>query len=139
MFILVFSVFLINTGFSQNTIVIKKQLREYRNNPHWISMMKDSSVKFADAVTAFDEFWKGKPSPEELMEGESETSERSIVSRIFYSEKQEKADILAFAEDHKRFLYWKQKNELYVKPDGTVMSAEEKQALVKQELENRKK
>lgn len=117
----------------------KKQLREYRKNAHWVKMMNDSSVNYFQAKIAFEEFWRGKPSPESIMEGEKEEQEeRSFLSRILKSEKTYNAEILQYAEEHKKFLHWLRVNKPYVKEDGSIMSEEEKQAMVQQELNNRK-
>lgn len=102
-------------------------------------MMNDSSVNYFQAKIAFEEFWRGKPSPESIMEGEKEEQEeRSFLSRILKSEKTYNAEILQYAEEHKKFLHWLRVNKPYVKEDGSIMSEEEKQALVQQELNNRK-
>lgn len=127
------------SAFAQNECS-KKQLREFRNHAHWVSMMNDSTVNYFQAKIAFEEFWKGKPTPESIMEGEKEEQgeERSLISRILKSEKTYHAEILEYSVEHKKFLHWLRVNKPYVKEDGSIMSEEEKQALVQQELNNRK-
>ncbi len=120
----------------------KATLKAYRKNPVWVQMMNDPNTNYNEAVAAFDEFWRGKPEPEEVMrgereEGESERQERSFLSRLFKSEAKEEQEILQYAEEYKRFTFWRQQNAGYVKPDGKVMSPEEQQALLEQELRNR--
>ena len=119
----------------------KKQLREYRNNPHWINMMDDSTANYYEAKLAFEEFWRGKPTPEQLNEGEFEAEEeehdRSIFARILKSDNQYKAEIVQYAFEHRKFNYWLRKNAPYVKADGTVMSQAEKDQIVQQEIANR--
>jgi hypothetical protein len=126
------------SAFAQNEN--KKLLREYRKNAHWITMMNDSNVNYFQAKIAFEEFWKGKPTPESIMEGEKEEQgeERSFVSRILKSKKSYNAEILEYSVEHKKFLHWLRENEPYVKEDGTIMTQEEKEAMVQQELNNRK-
>lgn len=126
-------------GFSQNN-VSKRQLKEYRNNPVWITMMDDSTVNYHEAKTAFDEFWRGKPTPEELNEGEvegEEEHERNIVSRMLKSDKRYKAEIVQYSFEHRKFKYWLRKNEPYVREDGSIMSQGEQDYLLNQELANR--
>ena len=118
--------------------VSKKQLREYHKNPHWIKMMSDSSVNFYEAKTAFEEFWKDKPTPESILEGEKEEEhKRSFVARVLKSDATYNAEITQYTEDHKKFLFWLRQNAPYVKEDGTLMSPEERDALIQQELINR--
>lgn len=126
--------------FGQSKTIDKKKLKEFRNNPVWITMMDDSTVNYYEAQIAFDEFWRGKQSPGELNEGEhgeEEEHERSIAARILKSDKRYKEEIVQYAFEHKKFKYWLRKNAPYVKEDGTVMSQSEKDALVQQELANR--
>ncbi|MGQ7944318.1 hypothetical protein [Flavobacterium sp. WC2509] len=119
----------------------KEKLKEYRDSPKWIEMMNDPNANFYETNVAFDEFWKGKPNPLELMEGEEEAfeelEERSFVSRLFKSNKELKEESLKYAEDFKKFKFWKTQNEGFVKADGRVMTQDEIQQLVQQELQSR--
>jgi hypothetical protein len=126
------------SAFAQNECS-KKQLREYRNHAHWVSMMNDSTVNYFQAKIAFEEFWKGKPTPESIMEGEKEEQgeERSLIARILKSEKTYQAEILEYSVEHKKFLHWLRVNAPYVKQDGSIMSQKEKDAMLQQELMNR--
>ncbi len=127
-----------SSAFAQN--VSKKQLREYRNHPHWINMMNDSNVNYFQAKAAFEEYWKGKPNPESIMEGEKEEGgeKRSLLSRLTKSEKTYNAEILQYSVEHKKFVFWLRENAPYVKEDGSIMSQDEREAMVQQELNNRK-
>lgn len=132
-----------SSAFAQNDSLhqcSKKQLREFRKNAHWVAMMSDTNVNYFKAKIAFEEYWRGKPSPESIMEGEKEEEgeKRSLLSRALKSEKRYNAEILEYAQEHKKFLHWLRVNKPYVKEDGSIMSEEEKQALVQQELNNRK-
>jgi hypothetical protein len=129
-----------STVYAQHTS--KKQLREYRNHPHWIKMMDDSTVNYREAVIAFDEFWKDKPEPEAFMRGgeeygKEEEHERSFLQRIIKSDKKYKEEIVAYAEAYKRFGFWRMQNAAFVKEDGSIMTAAEQQKLIEQELLNR--
>jgi hypothetical protein len=131
----------LSTCIAQNTPTSKKQLKAFRNHPHWVSMMDDSTVNYHEAKAAFDEFWKGKPTPEELNEGEfeeeNEEHERNIFARILKSDKQYKAEIVQYAFEHRKFNYWLRTNAPYVRPDGSLMSQAERDAMVQQEIANR--
>lgn len=132
-------ILLANQAFTQS--IDKKQLKEYRNHPHWVKMMDDSTVNYHTAKAAFEEFWRGKPTPEELnegeVEGENEEHERNIFARILKSDKKYKEEIVQYAFEHRKFNYWLRKNAPYVKADGSLMSQAEREAMVQQEIANR--
>jgi hypothetical protein len=118
----------------------KQQLKEFRNHPLWVNMMDDSTVNYHTAKAAFEEFWRGKPTPEQLNEGEiegEEEHERNIFARIFKSDKRFKEEIVVFAFEHRKFNYWLRKNAPYVREDGTIMSQAERDAIVQKELDSR--
>ena len=131
------------SSISAQELTDKAKFKAYRKSPKWIEMMNDSSVNFYEAKLAFETFWKEKPSPEELsegeLEGENEEHERSFISRIFKSDRKYKEEITQYAFAHRKFRFWLLKNAPYVKQDGTIMSQVEKEALVVQELANRAK
>lgn len=121
----------------------KEKLKEYRKSPKWKEMMTDRNANFYETNAAFQEFWKGKPNPLELMEGEEEVleelEERSFVSRLFKSNRKLKEESLQYTEDFKKFKFWKIEKENFVKSDGSVMTEDEIQEIVQQELQNRQK
>src|SRR6478609_2225685 len=114
----------------------KEKMKEFRKSPKWIEMMNDPNANFYETNAAFEEFWRGKPDPLELMEGEKEAleelEERSFVSKLFKSNKELKEESLRYAEDFKKFKFWKIQNEGFVKSDGRVMTQDEIQAMVQQ-------
>ncbi|MFW0740033.1 hypothetical protein, partial [Flavobacterium sp. T12S277] len=119
----------------------KQKLKEFRENPKWKEMMTDPNANFYETNVAFEEFWKGKPNPLELMEGEKEVleelKERSFFSRLFKSNRKLKKESLEYAVDFKKFKFWKIKNEGFVKSDGRVMTQDQIQEMVQQELQSR--
>ncbi|MEY3416826.1 MAG: hypothetical protein RL711_134 [Bacteroidota bacterium] len=131
----------VSSANAQTNLRSQSTLKEYRNHPHWISMMDDSTVNYLEAKVAFDEFWRGKPTPEELnegeVEGENEAHERNIFARLLKSDKQYKAEIVVYAFEHRKFNYWLRHNAPYVKEDGSLMSQTEREAMLQQELANR--
>ncbi|WP_291285608.1 hypothetical protein [Flavobacterium sp.] len=121
----------------------KEKLKEFSKSPKWKEMMNDPNANFNETNVAFKEFWKGKPNPLELMEGEEEAleelEERSFISRLFKSNKTLKKESLQHAEDFKKFNFWRIKSEGFVKSDGSVMTRDEIQEMVRQELQSRQK
>jgi hypothetical protein len=90
--------------------------------PYWIAMMDSPGVNYARAVEAFDKYWEHREKP---------TGEDGEARDIYGKEKTDKerekesGRSVAYVYEYKRFLNWKERNKNLVKPDGTVMSAEE--------------
>ena len=119
----------------------KEKLKEFRKSAKWKEMMNDPNSNFDETKVAFEEFWKGKPNPLELMEGEEEAleelKERSFISRLFKSNRALKKESLQYAEDFKKFNFWRIQSESFVKSDGRVMTEDEIQEMARQELQRR--
>ncbi|BFM42577.1 hypothetical protein CFS9_12180 [Flavobacterium sp. CFS9] len=119
----------------------KEKLKEFRKNPKWKEMMNDPNTNFNETKIAFEEFWKGKPNPLELMEGEEEAleelKERSFISKLFKSNRALKKESLQYTEDFKRFKFWQSQSESFVKSDGRVMTEDEIQEMARQEMQRR--
>ena len=123
-------------GYGSSRKVSKATLRAYRKDPVWISMMKDSSANYYDVLLAYNEFWKKRPEPdvEEAFERqqnkkegkedekEEEENKRSLVGRLFHSEKKEVAESSQYMIEYKRFKTWKWDMLPYVQPDGTMLT-----------------
>lgn len=125
--------------FGQTNEISNKRLRSFKAHPYWIDMMQDSSVNYLEAKIAFETFWKNKPSPESIIEGETEeeSEERNIFQRMVKSDKKYKSEIIQYAGAHKKFRYWLRENLAYIKPNGLLMNTSEIKALIQQELNNR--
>ncbi|MCC9017446.1 hypothetical protein [Flavobacterium lipolyticum] len=119
----------------------KEKRKEFRKSPKWKEMMKNPNANFNETSVAFEEFWKGKPNPLELMEGEEEAleelKERSFISRLFKSNRALKKESLQYVEDFKRFKFWRIQSEGLIKSDGRIMSEDEIQEMARQELQRR--
>ena len=97
--------------------------------PAWIAMMDDPKVNYHEAVRAFEAYWKDKPLP--AQEHERLSSEDPASFRA------EPADPdMAFA--CKRFRRWMIRMEPFVKPDGTLMSPDERVEQWKRQRQNRR-
>ncbi len=121
--------------------VSKKKLKEFQKKPVWIQLKDNPQVNYHEAKLAFETYWKNRQSPESILEGEEEEGgeekERSLLSRIFVSESTYQAEILQYTTEYKKMKFWLMDNAGFVKEDGTVMTEEEKLAMVQQELINR--
>jgi hypothetical protein len=105
----------------------KKTQKYYSNNPVWIQMMKSQDVNFFEVNAAFEQYWANREKPELENEeaGEHKEKERSLVSKLFKSEKEEQAERNEYAFAYKQYLKWRIEVEPFVQPDGRILSAEE--------------
>jgi len=105
----------------------KKTQKYYANNPVWIEMMKNPNVNFFEVNAAFEAYWANREKPElENEEGEEhKEEERSFLSKMFKSEKEEQAERNEYAFAYKQYLKWRIEVEPFVQPDGRILSAEE--------------
>ncbi|MBC7486994.1 MAG: hypothetical protein H7282_09615 [Cytophagaceae bacterium] len=105
----------------------KKTQKYYANNPVWIEMMKDPNVNFFEVNAAFEQYWakREKPELENEEAGEHKEEERSFLSKLLKSEKEEQAERNEYAFAYKQYLKWRIEVEPFVQPDGRILSAEE--------------
>jgi hypothetical protein len=105
----------------------KKTQKYYTNNPAWIQMMKSENVNFFEVNAAFELYWANREKPElENEEGEEhKEEERSLVSKLFKSEKEEQAERNEYAFAYKQYLKWRIEVKPFVQPDGRILSEEE--------------
>lgn len=105
----------------------KKTQKYYASNPVWIEMMKNPNVNFFEVNAAFETYWANREKPELENEeaGEHKEEERSFLSKIFKSEKEEEAERNEYAFAYKQYLKWRIEVEPFVQPDGRILSAEE--------------
>ena len=102
--------------------------KNYSLNPVWIKMMQDPNVNYFEAKKAFEMYWEGREEPEEEFIS-SEKSEKNL--------RKDETQEIDYAMEHKKFKYWLVKMKPYVKPNGTIMTKEEINALVNEELKRR--
>ena len=110
----------------------RKTQKYYTNNPVWIEMMKSPDVNFFEVNAAFELYWAKREKPE--LENEEEIGgehkeERSFISKIFKSEKEEQAERNEYAFAYKQYLKWRIEVEPFVQPDGRILSAKEQQEI----------
>lgn len=87
----------------------QKMPADSSQTPLWVSAMSnDSTVNYFKAVKNFEDYWKGKKTPDE------------VENQLKTGEKQKNED--KYAADYKRFKHWKMMNEPYVQEDGTILS-----------------
>lgn len=90
--------------------------------PLWIDMMNNPRSNYYDAVAAFDLYWQNREKPAE------ESGEGKDIYGKEKSEEEKEKDAkksIQYVYEYKQFLNWKERNKNLVKPDGTIMTAEE--------------
>lgn len=111
----------------------KEKLKSYRKNPYWIAMMDDSTANYNEAKLAFEEFWKGKVRPEEEGYKTNEKIKKESAKRLVEND----SDAKKYAFEHKRFENWLREKAPFVRLDDSIMTENEIQKLVQDELRRR--
>jgi hypothetical protein len=105
----------------------------YRKEPHWIYMMNNPSVNYFEAVRAFELFWKDKPVPLEEEEWEIAGIEKQKAFSLlrFRSKERKEEEGNQYLVEYRQFKMWQRSVQAYLKPDGTLLSMEERLSLWK--------
>jgi hypothetical protein len=111
---------------------------DYKNHPHWVQMMGDSSVNYFEAVKAFNEFWKDRKEPVEddvIVDGKPQEEEEWTAVRKLLHRKEYREEKIAeeYRFEHKKFKHWQLVVEPFVQPDGRILSAEERLEIWRQQ------
>ncbi|MCO4294058.1 hypothetical protein NF867_14420 [Solitalea sp. MAHUQ-68] len=108
--------------------------------PVWVRMMDEPGVNYNQAIAEFEKFWAGRQRPEvenELFESAgNEERERELERKQKRLSKNDPAVI--YASEYKQFIQWQIDMAGLVKPDGTVMTMEERLGEWKKDQEFRK-
>ncbi len=150
---LAYLVLLVICGVAQQSnaqnIVYDKSL--FASKPLWIQMMDDPNVNYYEAIDAFNTYFSNHFMPRiEEEEMGKEGYKNDIKSREEHErerEEQEEAEALNTGKKHlkksyegmnplemamavKRFKQWMRTEKSWVQPDGSILSEQEKQAIV---------
>jgi hypothetical protein len=100
-----------------------------KTDPTWYTMMQDPKVNYYKAVAAYETYWKGKKMPRshEQNEAEEELERDDIFKGMKLAEKQVFQHILVL---NKEFVEWMRQEASWVQPDGSLLSLNERQALL---------
>lgn len=126
--------------------------REMRRSPVWIEMMNDPNANYFETIKAFREFWKDRVLPKEAIETgvdqfeievgleQSEEAERERErERERGMSNREREESLKYAAEVRAFKGWLQDTKPWVRSDGSIISVEERQALLNQQVQELKK
>jgi hypothetical protein len=145
-FFFLFFVFCSYLALSQNASK-KYNSKRFKKEPIWIEMMNDPKANYYETIKAFREYWKHRVLPKEPFETEgSESFEREVglISDKESEKKREREEKKSAKQKHKgpdysaevrAFKGWMQSVKPWVKEDGTIMSEEERQAIVNKQQE----
>lgn len=98
---------------------------DYSKMPYWIEMIKNPNVNYFEAVTAYNEFWKGKKKPVDENEMIGQDKQASAKGKETREEKKEKELYRKYALDCKKFEHWQKAVQPYVQADGHILTKEE--------------
>jgi hypothetical protein len=104
------------------------------NNPDWYAMMQDPKVNYHKAVQAYKDYWKGKKMPPN--KEQRETEEYKNFFRGMKGNAREEYERIFLL--NKEFKNWMQETEPWVQPDGSILSQEERLALLRKQQEDLK-
>lgn len=107
---------------SYNASVLPIQNDSFENFPYWIAMIDSPNVNYYKAVEAFEKYWEHREKPTE------EDGEAKDIFEKNKSEEEKSKEANRSKEyvyEYKRFLNWQQRTKNLIKPDGTIMTAEE--------------
>lgn len=116
--------------------------RYYQQHPVWIEMMNDPNANYFETIKAFRDYWKDRVLPKEPFETEAGDSfEKEVGLDVEESEKdrEREAKKTARKKDQSHTMYaaqvrafkgWMQSVKPWVREDGSIVSAEERQAIL---------
>jgi hypothetical protein len=109
-------------GRSNRSNTLTTETNNTTDSLQWISAMDDPNANYFEAVKSFDKFWSNRQKP---MKDHGEGMEifGNDSASLKMAEEQSKPN--EYAYEYKRFLNWQQRNKNLVKPDGSIMTAEE--------------
>jgi hypothetical protein len=109
-----------------------------KSNPVWIQMMSDSIVNFEEAKHAFEVYWMDRALPREEHELFAASEEAKAKANFMREKNEANTAAVKYAFEYKKFKKWLVKNEAFVKPDGFVMTPDERIQQWKNQMSNRK-
>lgn len=104
------------SGIGQNKDI---RIPNYSKMPYWIEMIKNPNVNYYDAVTAYEEFWKGRKNP---LDNNAANKDVTCSQRQSGQDKKERILYLKYVAECEKFENWKTSVKPRVQPDGRIVS-----------------
>ncbi len=147
-------IFLFSLTFALFSLAIHAQKTEngyntknYKKDPIWIQMMNDPDANYYETIKAFREYWKDRVLPKEPFENESvETFEKEVGLEEEGESKKEKEreerkrvknsmdNKISYAAEVRAFKGWMQDAKHWLRSDGSIITAEERQKIISQQV-----
>ncbi|WP_028980819.1 hypothetical protein [Sporocytophaga myxococcoides] len=118
----------------------KKKLKEYKKHPVWVDMLKDQSqLNYYETVTAFETFWEERPEPKEKelekeKKGKKE-KKRSLLKRLFKSDKKLKRESDRLVVEWKAYQHWMKDVQPFIQPDGKILTREQQLQIINSQIQ----
>jgi len=108
----------------------------YNKYPYWIEMMNNPKSNYFETLKAYEQFWQNKklPNEEDDMIGQTKiepTKKNYLAKWLKSKEEREEEEIRKYRFEIKKFKHWKLKVTPYVQEDGTILDADERLKLWK--------
>lgn len=114
----------------------KHSARYYRKHPVWIDMMNDPKANYYETIKAFREYWKDRELPKEEFENGTQDEFEKEVGLVEEEEHERKRAVkkgVSYASEVRAFKGWLQSNKSWVRPDGSIISEDERQQIINQQ------
>ena len=117
-------------------------IKKYKKEPLWIQMMNDPKANYYETIKAFRIYWKDRVLPKEPFESEgSESFEREVglindkeseKEREREEKKRAKTQVkgVDYSAEVRAFKGWMQGVKPWIRDDGTMMTEQERQAII---------
>ena len=120
---------------AQEQGTIKKYSRRYcAKHPVWIQMMQEENANYEATINAFKAYWKNRNLPKEAGESGDDSFEKAMGLNENKNEekesKKEPENGINYAAEVRAFKGWMQSNAAWVKPEGYLMTQNERQAII---------
>lgn len=125
--------------------------KRYSKDPLWIRMMDDPQANYYETIKAFRLYWKDRVLPKEPFEtDEMEAFEREVglikegesekekVREEKQKLKKQKPNEINYAAEVRAFKGWLQAVKPWLREDGSIISAEEQQAIINKQNQEMK-
>jgi len=101
---------------------------DYIKKPVWIQMIDDEHINYFEALKAFEMYWTTHTKPEGESDMDIKQSEKN-KKRFSKRELREAREEASMRMKIKKFDWWKNKMEPFVKEDGSIMTPDERKKL----------
>lgn len=103
---------------------------DYRQYPHWIAMVDDTTANSFEAEKAFTLFWEKRIMPleeKDILGVPNEKERKTFLEKLFKSRaEKQREESEKYAFDVKKFRHWQLLMKPYVQDDGRILTPSER-------------